>query len=427
MAIPTLSPKSNSSKSILSPTGSSAEVTSTNLPFGIYATGGRLASTDFVSGAVDQVSYTYRKLGGDVLDIELKTQQVYAAYEEAVLEYSYLLNLHQSKNSISSFLGNTTGTFDHHGELVSGSPLSSSLSGTAASLKYTKFEYGYSRRVGHGHAGELGLGDVKTIYSASIDIDEGVQDYDLQAIIASASSDRTDLPHPGGKKITVRRVYYISPRAIWRFYGYYGGLGVVGNLMNYGQYADDSTFQVIPVWQNKAQAAGFEDAMRTRTSHFSYELRNNKIRLYPVPDENGPTKYWFEFQMSSEPWEETNDRKYGAGGVNNMNSLPYSNIPFKNINSIGKQWIRRFALAVTKEMLGQVRGKFSTVPIPGESVTLNFAELLSQAKEEKDQLRDELKTILDEMTYDKLVEKEAGISENTTKLFDDAPMGIYIG
>jgi len=63
--------------------------------------------------------------------------------------------------------------------------------------------------------------------------------------------------------------------------------------------------------------------------------------------------------------------------------MPFANIPFENINSIGKQWIRRFALAVTKEMLGQIRGKFATIPIPGDSVTLNASDLLSQAKEEQ--------------------------------------------
>jgi len=253
-------------------------------------------------------------------------------------------------------------------------------------------------------------------------VEDGTQDYDLQKIVANNAD-----PDPSGKKITIRRVYYISPRAIWRFYGYYGGLGVIGNLLNYGQYSDDSTWQVIPVWQNKAQAAGFEDAMRTRTSHFSYEIRNNKIRLFPVPDSNGPTKFWFEFSVASDAWEETADRKFGADGVNNINSLPFSNIRFKNINSIGKQWIRRYALALTKEMLGHIRGKFTTVPIPGTSVTLNHAELLTQAKDEQTKLKEELKVILDEVTYDKLVDKERSMSENATKLFDDAPMGIYIG
>ena len=429
MAIPTLTPASVSSKSILPATGSPGDVTEANLPFGIYAKDGKLASTDFMSGAAEQVAYTYRKLGGDVLDIELAAQQVYAAYEESVLEYSYIINLHQSKNAVSSLLSNTTGTFDHKGELVIGDALSSSLGDGNVALKYPRFEYGYSRRVAHGVSSEQMMGDHKTIYSASIAVTGGVQDYDLQDIAERAVGNLSPvaIPSLNNKKITVRRVYYISPRAIWRFYGYYGGLGVVGNLTTYGQYSDDSTFQIVPVWHNKAQAAAFEDAMRTRTSHYSYELRNNRIRLFPVPDNFGPENVWFEFHVSDNAWEETSDRKYGADGVNNLNTLPFANIRYENINSIGKQWIRRYALALTKEMLGHIRGKFGAIPLPGDQVTLNAAELLSSSKEEMTKLKEELNKILDETTYDKLIEKEAAMSENTTKLFDDIPVGIFMG
>ena len=113
MALPSLTPKSQSSKVILPPTGSADDVTSTNLPFGYYAKSGTLHDGNFVSGAVEQVAYTFRKLGGDVLDIELTTQNVYAAYEESVLEYSYLVNTHQAKNVLDSVLGATTASFDH--------------------------------------------------------------------------------------------------------------------------------------------------------------------------------------------------------------------------------------------------------------------------------------------------------------------------
>ena len=110
-----------------------------------------------------------------------------------------------------------------------------------------------------------------------------------------------------------------------------------------------------------------------------------------------------------------------------MNQLPFSNLPYNKINSIGKQWIRRFALALTKEMLGQIRGKFSTIPIPGESVTLNFADLLSQAKAEQDGLREELKVTLDELTYQALIEKDSGASDNSNKMLATIPAGIYVG
>tara|TARA_R100000152_G_C6671513_1_gene107713 strand:- start:401 stop:733 length:333 start_codon:yes stop_codon:yes gene_type:complete len=110
-----------------------------------------------------------------------------------------------------------------------------------------------------------------------------------------------------------------------------------------------------------------------------------------------------------------------------MNTLPFANIPYKSINSIGKQWIRRFALALSKEMLGQIRGKFSTIPIPGESVTLNHSELLSQAKDEQDKLREELKTILDELTYNKLTTTQSETVKAANEILMNAPLGVFVG
>jgi hypothetical protein len=115
-------------------------------------------------------------------------------------------------------------------------------------------------------------------------------------------------------------------------------------------------------------------------------------------------------------------------GINNMNTLPFENIPYKSINSIGKQWIRRFSLALAKEMLGQIRGKFASIPIPGESVTLNADALLAQGKEEQQALREELKTTLDEITYKKIVEDTAAISNNTTEVNKGIPvLSVYTG
>ena len=152
---------------------------------------------------------------------------------------------------------------------------------------------------------------------------------------------------------------------MWRFYGYYGGMGVVGNYSTYGQYADDSTFEIVPTWQNKMQAKAYEESLYVRTSHYSYELRNNKLRIFPVPTINSyPEKVWVEFIYPKDTWDSsTSTGNTGSDGVNNMNTMPLQNIPYKNINSIGKQWIRRFALALAKEMLGLVRSKFSSIPI----------------------------------------------------------------
>jgi hypothetical protein len=211
---------------------------------------------------------------------------------------------------------------------------------------------------------------------------------------------------------------------MWRFFGYYGGLNVVGNFSNYGQFSDDSTFQLVPTWQNKSQALAFEDAIYTRMSHYSYELRDNKIRLYPIPYTGGPTKMYVEFSVPEDSWDRTDPK---TKGVNNMNTLPIGNLPFISINSIGKQWIRRFALALCKEILGQIRSKFATVPIPGDSVTLNGSALISEGKDEQDKLREELKTTLAELTYQKVAEQESAMMETAGKTLEKVPYYIYVG
>ena len=428
MAVPTLAPSSQTSAVRLPATGTHSDVTLANLPFGYYATNGALSDLNFVSGAVEQVSYTYRKLGGDVLDIELKEQNVYAAYEEAVLEYSYLINTHQAKNVLDTLLGRTTGSFNHQGQLISGQ----SLSGSNVALRFPRFQFGYARRVGDATSTEVGIGGQQAIYSASFDAVENQQDYDLQTIISSSAvdSDSTGFPYYGkigDKRITVRKVFYKTPHAMWRFYGYYGGLNTVGNLHQYGQFADDANFELVPAWQNKLQAMAFESSLWTRTSHYSYEIKNNKLRLFPEVTVSHPDKMWVEFTVDEDPWVSSSEFTDSTEGVNNLNSLPFENLPFKHINSIGKQWIRRFALALTKEILGQVRGKFGAIPIPGDAVTLNYADLLSQGKEEQDKLREELKTVLDEMVYNKLAEQEASLTENVNKVNATFPAGVFVG
>lgn len=421
MSVPTLTPVSQTSAIVLPVTGVLATAQDTNsYAFGIYSdSDSSLYDINFISGAIDQVSYTYKKLGGDVLDVELTEQNIYTAYEEAVLEYSYIVNIHQAKNTLPNALGNTTGSFDHDGQ-ISGS----SLTGEDIQLRYPKFQFSYAKRIGDGVSQEANVGGLQTVYSASFDVENKKQDYDLQSIISGSHPMSASI---GNKKIQIRQVYYKTPHSMWRFYGYYGGMNSVGNLSTYGMWADDSTFEVVPPWQNKLQAMAYEDAIYTRNSHYSYEIHNNHIRLFPIPVQETAGSYWIRFTIDEDSWDDTADRQSGTKGVNNMNTLPFANIPYKNINSIGKQWIRRFALALAKEMLGQIRGKFTSVPIPGESVTLNHSELLSQAKEEQDKLREELKTVLDELTYSKMSQTTAETMKAGNEMLQNVPAGVFVG
>jgi hypothetical protein len=420
-----LKPKSTTSAVILTSTGSTDAV-ATAVPFGIYT-----GSADFVSGAALQVAYVYKKLGGDVVDIELTPANVYSAYEEAVLEYSYIINLHQSKNALGDSLGDVTGTFNHKGELVG------TVRPTASNLRMPRFQISYAQRVGDGLGTLANIGGTQTIYSGSFKTQKAKQDYDLQSIIEAASESGTDEAGGavdyaglvGNNRVHITRVFYKTPRTMWRFYGYYGGINVVGNASTYGQFADDSTFELIPTWQNKMQAIMYEDSIFTRTSHFSYELKNNKLRLFPTPETFGEfdKEFWFQFYIKQDSTADKAGYNDGTLGVNNMNTLPYENLPYKNINSMGKQWIRKYALALCKEMLGQIRGKFTTIPIPGEAVTLNHSELLAQAKAEQDDLKAKLIETLASMEYQELLKTSTEKAEATAKAFTFAPLPIFVG
>ena len=414
MSFPDLTPTSTLSAITLPETSTDidADITS-SLAVGFYT------DAAFILGAKAQVAYTYKRLGGDVLDIEITAKNVYNHYEEACLEYSYIVNLHQARNALGSALGGATGSFDHKG----------TVSGTDdVALKYPKFQFDYAFRNADRFSSEATVGGTEPLYSASFDVVNEQQDYDLQKIV-SGSQAGSDWDGMGNKRIKIRQVYYITPRQMWRFYGYYGGLNVVGDMHNYGQYADDSTFNVIPPWQNKLQAISYEDHLYTRTSHYSYEINDNKLRLYPAPDSVSERKFWFRFTVETGN-DAFADGAYDSGvdGINNMNTMPMENIPFEKINSIGQQWIRRFSLALSKETLGQVRGKFGgQVPIPGDNVTLNASDLLSQASSEQQALREELNKQLDEMLYSKIAETDKGMVENMDAIVQKVPLKIFVG
>ena len=445
MALPTLTPKPTTNRIVLPEKHDVAGLTATerqamikSFPFGTYANenywfdaSGEADSSQvdlFLSGSSDQVAYTYRKLGGDILDIELTKEQVFSAYEESCLEYSYLMNIHQSKNVLSNVLGGTTGSFNEDGMITEASGSNGSMDQTVhLSLRYPRFDFAYARRVTEGISEEAQVGGASTVYSASFTLTADVQDYNLQNIIGQDADWRTTLgleasPNTDTPKILIKKVYFQTPKTMWNYYGYYGGVNVMGNLSTYGQYSDDSTYELVPAWQNKLQAKAFEESLYVRASHSSYELKNNKLRIYPTPGDSTPSNMWIEFVVPNDTWVEDTTASNGIMGNNNLNTIPLQNIPYKNINSIGKQWIRRFALALSKEMLGLVRSKFASIPIPGNDISMNGDALISAGKEEQSALRDELKE-----TYSEMMAGDAETVENSNAVMQKVPTGIFTG
>ena len=115
-----------------------------------------------------------------------------------------------------------------------------------------------------------------------------------------------------------------------------------------------------------------------------------------------------------------------AALVSNVSNVPYANPKYVQINSIGRQWIFEYTLALVKEMLGYVRGKYGTIPIPGAEVTLNHADLISAATAEKNLLLDRLRVYLDDTSRDKLLERRALESDYKQKELNMVPQLIFI-
>jgi hypothetical protein len=176
----------------------------------------------------------------------------------------------------------------------------------------------------------------------------------------------------------------------------------------------------------KVQAIEFND--QVRKSAYSFEMHNNNLRLFPTPKTDG--LIWFEYYKVTDK-QSLDDSSTTAGGsgksISNISNVPFTNPTYKDINSIGRQWVFKYTLALSKELLAYIRGKYSTVPVPGSEATLNQADLLADARSEKEALITNLREILESTSRVSQLERksqEAGFLQDTLKM---VPMVIFVG
>lgn len=396
------------------------------LPYSLYTD-----NEDFLQACAEQVTFVYYQLGGGQLNIELDEYTVYQTYQQAVLEYSELINTHQAINVLSSALGGKIGKFDGSGRLILEEGYVEP--GTHTELKYPKFDFSFARHVADLVGAVAEVGGNSTWYTVSFPLKGGQQDYNLQQILEEQSQNpdsefynKIDLSGVGRRKVNIMRVYYKSPKTMWRFYGFIsGGMSVLGNLSTYGMYRDDATFEVVPTWQNRLQAMTYKDNLHVRTAHYSFRIVNNILRLFPVPDGLYPDKMWIEFTLPLNVWEDDGMSGTSVNGVNNINTLPFENIPFEFINAIGKNWIRKYSLALCKIILGNTRSKIQNLPFANSG--MNGQELITQGKEEIRELKENYLKILEKTTYDALSETEKKMAKNAVDTLSVFPPTIFVG
>ena len=365
-------------------------------PFGFYDN-----DTEFQTDADKVAVFCARRLGYPLTDVELQDINFYTAFEEAVTTYGNEVFAYQASENYLDFEGSSTGS--------------------QANYKLQKPNLGAIIRLAEEYGSEAGVGGTIEYRTGSIQMTAGQQVYDLTEFALSQSTEKNN--------IEVKEIFYQSDPAIVRYFDPYAGTGTdVQGLLDafgFGNYTPGINFLLMPINYDlaKIQAIDFNDQIRK--SNYSFELVNNQIRIFPIP--NKSEKLHFKYILKSDRNTPYVSGSLGQGVVTDISTVPYVNPTYEFINSIGRQWVFEYTLALAKEMLGYVRGKYQTIPVPGADTTLNHGDLISAATSEKTALLERLRNYLGETSRTKLLEKKAQESEFLQKDLAAVPYTIYIG
>ena len=367
-------------------------------PFGFYDD-----DLAFQEQAPKVASFCAVRLGYPLMDVELNSGSFFACFEEAVTTYGNEVYQALAVQNYMSLEGGSTTTN------LNNAVISPNLQNVI--------------RISNSYGTEAGVGGNITLNKGYINVSANVQEYDLKQWAI-------DEGITGG--IEIRKVYYEAPPAIMRYFDPYAGTGTgIQSLMDafdFGSFSPGVNFLLMPISYDllKVQAIEFND--QVRKSAYSFEVHNNSLRLFPTPKSSG--LIWFEYYLLEDK-QNLDDSANTPGGqdaaISNISNVPYTNPIYTEINSVGRQWIAKYALALSKELLAYIRGKYTTVPIPGSDATLNQQDLLADARTEKEALIVNLRDILEKTSKVSQLERksqEAGFLQDTLKM---VPMVIFIG
>jgi hypothetical protein len=371
------------------------------------------SDTQFISEADNMVTFVKRKLGDDILSVELTKKQVWMCFEESVFEYGKHINQYMTKSQLGNMLGTATGSND------TGGP-------TGAQNRLPRETLEFLTRKAEPYAAHAAIGGSWNIQSGSLLLTGSKQDYDIYTDLKDADGNTLYSNQSSGTKTKLRifDVYHFSGQSAYRFFDTTSAINYLNNEFSFESFTPETVFYVLPIFEDILRAQQMDTSNRVRRSNYSYEIVGTKLRIYPRPGTNDSGKrLWFRVGTAMNPLETSynDDTMYGVSSPHN---LPYGNITYSHVNSMGRQWIRQYTLALSKGVLGQVRSKFGSIPIPNGDLSLNGTDLLSQGQSEKEKLITDLKEMLDSLTYDKLIETKAAEAENLTRLLKLVPIPL---
>jgi hypothetical protein len=384
-----------------SPWPGSASFSPGDTPFGLYDN-----DSQFVSESVKVANYCAKKLGYPMMEVELQQDQFFACFEEAVSTYA--LEIYQSKIK-DNYLG------------LEGSPTGSLLNNTVVVPNLNTII-----TIADSYGAPAGLGGNVNWYSGSITLIPGQQSYDLQLIGSSSGWIQP------GDRIVVQEVYYKGVPAINQYYDPYigGSINYQGATENFGwsSYSPGLNFTLFPVYWDIQRIQQIEMSNTVRRSAFTFELINNKLKIFPIPEVEG-VNLWIQYSKKSEMGDPSINSPYSGSSnlVANPSQVPYGTIIYSQINRPGRQWIYEYTLALASELLGLVRGKYTNVPVPGDQVTLNSTDLISKGQNMQIALKERLRQELESMTRQSQLERKAAEAQSESDTLTKVPLLIYTG
>ena len=369
-------------------------------PFGIY-------DDDYVfqEDAPKMALWCARRLGFPIQNVELQDENFYACFEESVSEYSAQVNQFNIRNDLYSLKGRDTGT-NYSGKLVEGSILPHLV------------------QISDAYGTLVGVGGNTEIKKTKITLTAGQQVYDLDTLISAVSE--------SGNRIDVSKVYFEATPAINRFFDPYSvsGQGTL-NLIDefgFGSYSPAAQFVLMPVFEDLLRIQHIEFNDQIRKSAHTFNIIDNKLSIFPRPTTTTiatqPNLYIDYFVRKDFI---TNSTSVKPNVVSDYSNIGYDFIQYTTINDVGKQWIRKYTLALVKELLGAIREKYSTIPIPGSEISLDGAALRSEAQTEKEALMTQLRETLEELSRKVQFENKANEAKQQQEMLQKVPLAIYIG
>ena len=382
------------------PTGSGQVVGQT--PHGIYD-----SDSEYQSDSLTVCKYVASKLGHPVMQLEFNSGSMYACFEEAVSEYSQQINHYNTKNWM----------WEHYG---SSNRESGSTLGATGSHEPEAPHMGTTFLLSEQYGEAVNVGGGLNMYTGSITLTSSKQIYDLEN---DSTLEQT------GDRLEVQKVFNQGPAAISKFYdpfaGTYDNIELLDSF-GFGSVSPAVSYILRPISYDLARANAIETNDLVRKSAYSFELINNKLRIFPRPEtEDAGSKIYFHYYVKDDKQSVT--RTYTNSKVSDPSNIPYKFITYQEINAAGRNWIRKYTLALAKELLGIIRSKYASLPLPNGEVSMDGEALKSEGREEKANALEELTEFLEAVSLSEQSRKEQEQAEAQQAVLNKAPLKIYIG